>query len=110
MLGFVLLFKLFNNCESGVGVEAVARAAEMLANIKAIRLVDVISMFIHPYVHWPFTLADILGSADDAFHKVYDPSALAVDVVENAERFICPVALEFFGSADLPTAFVLPFG
>ena len=110
MLRFVLLFKLFNDCESGVGLEAVARAAKMLANVQAVRLVDVVSVFIHPYVHWPFALADILDSADDTFHKIYDPSALTVDVVEYAERFIRPVALEFFGSADLPTAFVLPFG
>ena len=87
-----------------------ARAANMLTNVYAIWLVGIVSMFVHSDVHRPFTLADVLDSADDAFHKVDDPLAFAVYFMEDSIRFVRSVALKFLGPSDLLTAFVLPFG
>ena len=60
-----------------------ARAAKMLTNVYAIWLVGIVSVFVHSDVHRPFALADVLDSADDAFHKVDDPLAFAVYLVKD---------------------------
>ena len=87
-----------------------ALAAKMLTNVYAIWLVGIVSVFIHSDVHRPFALAHVLDSADDALHKVDDPLAFAVYLMEDFIRFVRSVALKFLGPLDLLTAFVLPFG
>ena len=110
MFGFVFLFQLLNYCEFSMGFEAMALAAEVLAGIYAIWLVGIVSVLIYSDIHRPFALTDVLDSADDAFHKVDDPLAFAVYLMEDFIRFVCSVALKFLGPPDLPTAFIVPFG
>ena len=104
------MFQLLDYHEFYVVIEAIAWAAKMVTHVYAILLLGIVSMFIHSDVHRPFALADVLDSADDAFHKVDDPLAFAVYLVKDLIRFVRPVALKFLGFSDLLTTFVLPYG
>ena len=104
------MFQFLNDGEFRMGLEAVAWALKMLANINAIRLLGIISVFIHSDIHWPFTFANILNLADDTFHEVDDPLTFAVEFVKDVVCLFRPVALEFFGIADLFATFVFSSG
>ena len=106
----VLLFKFFYDCELRVRVEVVARVTEVLANVKAVGSWDVVPVFIYAHVHRPLAFPNILGPADNAFHQVYYPFALAVDFVEYVVGSVRAVAFELRGAADLSAAFVISLG
>ena len=110
MFGSVFLFKLLDNGKFRMGFEAVTWALKMLANIYAIRLVGIVSVFIHSDIHWPFTLANVLNLANDAFHEVDNPLAFAVDLMKNVVCLFRPVALELLGPSDLFATFVFSSG
>ena len=104
------MLQLINYREFSMRFEAMARFTKMLTNVYAVWLVGIVSVLVHSDVHRPFALADVLNLADDALHKVDEPLAFAVYLMEDFIRFVCSVALKFLGPPDLPTAFIVPFG
>ena len=56
---------------------------KVFTSVKAVRLVYVVTVFVVPHVHAPFTFADILDLAFDALHKVYDKFTFAVHGVKD---------------------------
>ena len=91
-------------------VEVVARVAEVLANVKAVGSLDVVPVLVYAYVHRPLAFPNILGLADDAFHQIYYPFALAVDFMEYVVGSVRPVAFELRGAADMSAALVVSLG
>ena len=109
-MGSVFWFQLLDNGEFRMGLEAVTWVLKMLANINSIRLLGIVSVFIHSDIHWPFTFANILNLANDTFHEVDNPLTFAVEFVKDVVCLFRPVALEFFGLTDLFATFVFSSG
>ena len=59
------------------------RLVKVFTSVKAVRLVYVVTVFVVPHVHAPFTFADILDLALDALHEVYDKFGFAVHGVKD---------------------------
>ena len=81
LFGSVFLFQLFYDGEFGMSVEIVARVPKMLTYIEAVGSWDVVPMLVDPNIHRPFAFSNILGHANNAFHQIDDPFALAINSV-----------------------------
>ena len=64
-----------------MSVEIVAQFPKMLTYIEAVGSWDVVPMLVDPNIHRPFAFSNILGHANNAFHQIDDPFALAINSV-----------------------------